>query len=314
MSGGNPPQVINSPSNKREDDYSVENFTKTYGNPVHGWDQPWCQRPPPPHKCRRDKDEKSPDDTIIRPIKIKGQKGEKEEGTLLEAHATAPGKSKYPAINACCKCGPSPKLKYHALRLLQGKPEVCDMPMHGEMRQHGTPYQTPRAKVEPGSEQWTEEGREGTRAMWKTEGRGETDASRGDGTGTEHDTSPTFRIYTNKEESRSQKYPLLETLYGEERRGVCWDKPLPKRTSISRRYIGTGCIQMMATTPIGVSWKTGYGRWWHELAVLSFCCYDTSSGKVWRHFAKALNEELLGVKDRRWNSKRFIILQRVILQ
>ena len=104
--------------------------------------------------------------------------------------------------------------------------------------------------------------------MWKTEGRGETDASRGDGTEKDHDTSPTLRIYTNKEESRSQKYPLLETLYGEERRGICWDKPLPKKTSISRRYIGTGCIKMMATTSIRVSWTTGYGRWWRELAVL----------------------------------------------
>ena len=52
--------------------------------------------------------------------------------------------------------------------------------------------------------------------------------------------------------------------------------------------------------------------------VTSWLCppwrYDSPSGKVGKHFVVALVEELSGVRDRLWNSERFIVFQTVILQ
>ena len=42
--------------------------------------------------------------------------------------------------------------------------------------------------------------------------------------------------------------------------------------------------------------------------------YDAPSGKVGRRFVGTLGAEMQGVRDRRWNSERFIIFQTVILQ
>ena len=42
--------------------------------------------------------------------------------------------------------------------------------------------------------------------------------------------------------------------------------------------------------------------------------YDVPSGRVGRLFIAALAAELVGVKERRWNSERFVVFQAVILQ
>ena len=42
--------------------------------------------------------------------------------------------------------------------------------------------------------------------------------------------------------------------------------------------------------------------------------YDAPSGKVGRRFVGTLGAEMQGVRDRRWNSERFIVFQTVILQ
>ena len=54
--------------------------------------------------------------------------------------------------------------------------------------------------------------------------------------------------------------------------------------------------------------------WWHDLAVMPLRRYDTQSGKVERRFVGTLGEELRGVRDRLWDSERFIVFQTVILQ
>ena len=54
--------------------------------------------------------------------------------------------------------------------------------------------------------------------------------------------------------------------------------------------------------------------WWRELAVMTSRCYDAPSSKVRRRFVVALVGDLRGVRDRLWNSKRFIVFQTVILQ
>ena len=42
--------------------------------------------------------------------------------------------------------------------------------------------------------------------------------------------------------------------------------------------------------------------------------YDAPSGRVGRRFVGTLGVELKGVRDRLWNSERFIVFQTVILQ
>ena len=42
--------------------------------------------------------------------------------------------------------------------------------------------------------------------------------------------------------------------------------------------------------------------------------YDAPSGKVGRRFVGMIGAEMKGVRDRRWNSERFIVFQTVILQ
>ena len=42
--------------------------------------------------------------------------------------------------------------------------------------------------------------------------------------------------------------------------------------------------------------------------------YDALSGRVGRRFVGTLGVELKGVRDRLWNSERFIFFQTVILQ
>ena len=54
--------------------------------------------------------------------------------------------------------------------------------------------------------------------------------------------------------------------------------------------------------------------WWRDLAVMPPRRYEAPSGKVGRRFVNALVEELRGIRDRRWNSERFIVFQTVTLK
>ena len=64
----------------------------------------------------------------------------------------------------------------------------------------------------------------------------------------------------------------------------------------------------------GVCNNSEWQAWWRDLAVMPSRRYDVPSGKVRRRFVRTLREELKGVRDRRWNSERFIIFQTVTLQ
>ena len=55
-------------------------------------------------------------------------------------------------------------------------------------------------------------------------------------------------------------------------------------------------------------------RWWRDLAVMPPLRYDAPSGKVGRRFVNVLAMELRVIRDRRWNSERFIVFQTVTLQ
>ena len=64
----------------------------------------------------------------------------------------------------------------------------------------------------------------------------------------------------------------------------------------------------------GVANDSAWQAWWRDLAVIPSRRYDAPSGKVGRRFVGMLGAELQGVRDRRWNSERFILFQTVILQ
>ena len=54
--------------------------------------------------------------------------------------------------------------------------------------------------------------------------------------------------------------------------------------------------------------------WWRDLVVMPLRRYDALSGIVKQWFVRTLGEEMKEVRDRRWNSERFIVFQMVILQ
>ena len=80
------------------------------------------------------------------------------------------------------------------------------------------------------------------------------------------------------------------------------------------KSMGTGFMLNMASYPTGVSQTKGYSRG-GCVTSWSFhpCCCDMPGGKVDRRFVGYLNEELCGVKDRWWNSERYVVFDMVIL-
>ena len=54
--------------------------------------------------------------------------------------------------------------------------------------------------------------------------------------------------------------------------------------------------------------------WWRDLTVMPSWSYEAPCGKVGRRYMNALVKELGGVRDRQWNSERFIVFQTVTLQ
>ena len=64
----------------------------------------------------------------------------------------------------------------------------------------------------------------------------------------------------------------------------------------------------------GITDNIVWQGWWRDLAVMPSHCYDDPSGKVGLQFVGDLKSELCGVRGRRWNSERFIVFQKVILQ
>ena len=53
---------------------------------------------------------------------------------------------------------------------------------------------------------------------------------------------------------------------------------------------------------------------WLDLAVMPSRHYNALSGRVQCRFVGTLGVELKGVRDRLWNSERFIVFQKVIMQ
>ena len=60
--------------------------------------------------------------------------------------------------------------------------------------------------------------------------------------------------------------------------------------------------------------NSAWQAWWRGLAVMPSRRYDAPSGKFGRWFIGMLGADMQGVRDRRWNSKRFIVFQTLILQ
>ena len=53
---------------------------------------------------------------------------------------------------------------------------------------------------------------------------------------------------------------------------------------------------------------------WLQLASFPSHAYDVPSGAVGKRFVERVAEELKGIRSRKWNSERFLVLQVVILQ
>ena len=64
----------------------------------------------------------------------------------------------------------------------------------------------------------------------------------------------------------------------------------------------------------GIHDDSAWQAWRRDLAVMLSRHYDMLSGRVGRRFVRTLGDELRGVRDRLWNSERFIVFQTVILQ
>ena len=64
----------------------------------------------------------------------------------------------------------------------------------------------------------------------------------------------------------------------------------------------------------GVANDLAWQVWWRDLAVIPSRRYDAPSGKVGRRFVGMIVSEMQGVRDRLWNSERFIVFNTVILQ
>ena len=63
----------------------------------------------------------------------------------------------------------------------------------------------------------------------------------------------------------------------------------------------------------GIRDDLAWQAWWRDLAVMPSRHYDAPSGRVGRRFVGTLGVELKGVRDRLWNSERFIVFKTVIL-
>ena len=64
----------------------------------------------------------------------------------------------------------------------------------------------------------------------------------------------------------------------------------------------------------GIRDDSAWQAWWHHLAVQTSRRYDAPSGRVRRRFVGTLGVELKGMRDRLWNSERFIVFQTVIMK
>ena len=64
----------------------------------------------------------------------------------------------------------------------------------------------------------------------------------------------------------------------------------------------------------GIRDDSAWQAWWYDLAVMPLRRYEAPNGRVGSRFVGTLGVELKGVRDRLWNSERFIIFQTVILQ
>ena len=54
--------------------------------------------------------------------------------------------------------------------------------------------------------------------------------------------------------------------------------------------------------------------WWRDLAVMPSKRYEAPCGKVGMRYVNALVRELRGLRNRQWNSERFIVFQTMTLQ
>ena len=64
----------------------------------------------------------------------------------------------------------------------------------------------------------------------------------------------------------------------------------------------------------GIRDDSAWQAWWRDLVVMPSRRYDAPSGRVGWRFVGTLGAEIKGVRDRLWNSERFIFFQTVILQ
>jgi hypothetical protein len=64
----------------------------------------------------------------------------------------------------------------------------------------------------------------------------------------------------------------------------------------------------------GIADDAQWQEYWRKLVVLPPQRFDVPTGAVGRQFVETLTEELVGVRERQWNSERFFVFQMVILQ
>ena len=206
-------------------------------------------------------------------------------------------------------------LQDRVLRLPLGRQQLRVLSVSGAVRQHCAP-QTKQGRPVGGKGE-----RKGKRRQGRGKGIPTRACAEGTGTGKENDTgrsnAPLLppRPGTNEKERKLVDDALSKKEDGE---GESGDKPWYNLTPEDLRLweVYRDWVHRNPGTHLdgGITDDGKWQGWCHDLAVIPSRRYKATCGKVVRRYINALVKELRGLRDRRWNSERFIVFQTVTLQ
>ena len=120
---------------------------------------------------------------------------------------------------------------------------------------------------------------------------------------------------TSEKERRGDKNATKDTADGE---GENRDAPgyVPTPEDLRLREVYGDWVHGNPGTHLdgGITDDGMWQGWWRDLAVMPSKRYEAPCGKVGMRYVNALVRELRGLRDRRWNSERFIVFQTMTLQ
>ena len=165
-----------------------------------------------------------------------------------------------------------------------------------------------------------EEKRKGKRRRGRGKGGSARARTEGPGTGKEKATGQSNapplppRLGTSKKERRLVENASREKTDGE---GESGDEPryIPTPEDLHLQEVYGDWVHRNPGTHLdsGIADGGKWQGWWRDLSVIPPLHYEAPCGKVGRQYVNAFVKELQGVRNRRWNSERFIVFQTVTL-